>query len=122
MFGERVIPHEHSCTVCKKVDGCDNKSCQRTDWDVCESAECRRIAAAATVHRYTESETLPCCGVPRKSTPIGDRMSSDPRRITCAGPPKSNPADTGDEVPTNAGPALEKFPAQFGVRGVPPRD
>lgn len=86
---EHEIPHEHKCSVCKKVIGCDVKYCDRPYWHVCDGPACQKIYESATVHRATDLDILPCCGVAKNATPQGDRMSTDPTRVTCKG--KTNP-------------------------------
>lgn len=98
----KQVPHEHWCTVCKRPEGCEDKFCQRTLWDVCERPECQKIYKAATVHRYTDTQILPCCGLSVFHTP-GDRMTTDPTRVTCKGPKREQLIETrAEEVPVSA--------------------
>jgi hypothetical protein len=79
---KKTIPHEHFCTVCKRPEACEEIFCKRDLWDVCGRPACLEVHANATVHIFTETDTLPCCGKLRTATP-GDRMTTDPSKVTC---------------------------------------
>jgi len=97
---KKTIPHEHLCTVCKRPEGCEEVFCDRPLWDVCSTRpECQQIYIKATVHRYTDGDTLPCCERRRVETP-GDRMTTDLSRVTCKGKEQKTMSDGEEEVPT----------------------
>ena len=96
---EQEIPHEHWCSICKRVEGCEDKFCRRQVWTVCVRPECKKLYEAATVHVYTSETYLPCCGRSRFETP-GDRMTVDLTGVTCPGRPAELPQT---DFPADAG-------------------
>ncbi len=84
----RVIPHDHRCPICGTTEGHEDKFCQVTElYKVCERPECQRKYAGRTVHQAptVSHDVLPCCGILKSSTPIGDTMTTDANKVTCKG-------------------------------------
>lgn len=103
MSEKKTIPHEHWCSVCKRPEACEDAFCERPLWHVCsDRPHCQQIYANATVHVYTEQEILPCCGISKFMTPQGDRMTTDPARVTCRRP--GEPAYVAPQPPTLGAP------------------
>jgi hypothetical protein len=86
---QKPVPHTHRCFVDGEILGCTDLTCKLQLWVYCDKHE--EVANTAVVHHFVGDPAelartpLLCCGKLVGQTTPGDRMTADPREVTCTG-------------------------------------